>query len=1401
MHVPRCHRSPRRIASPSVTAAFVCLLLAGFASERVAAQQEATPSATAEQRDWFESKIRPVLVEHCYECHNSHEKSESGLAVDARDAMRRGGDGGAGVVPGDPQASRLLLAMRHELEGIEMPEGRPILPARVLADFETWIRQGAYDPRDTPPTREEIAAATSWETVRAKRMKWWSFQPITQPVVPDAPGDKSSSHSIDRFIRARLAQEKIEASPPADRRALLRRVCLVLTGLPPSEKLTREFLADTRPDAYENLVDRLLRSPEFGECWARHWMDWVRYAETHGSEGDPAIPFAWQYRDYLVRAWNNDIPYDQLVREHLAGDLLEQPRINAELQLNESRLGTAHFRFVQHGFSPTDALDELVRFTDNQIDVVSKAFLGVTLSCARCHDHKFDPISQRDYYALYGVLASCRPATVTVDTGTNAAAADKDLAQQKSRIKAELATLWASRTSHVAERLLAPDEAARERIAAAAPPTHPLSVWRELHTLSGDEFASAWQDRVRAFEESRGRLDSREHAWRQTDARRLDPRRTPWFTQQPIDTAQASPAGEFIPLLEGDRVLDRLQPAGFYSHALSSKQAMIWSSPRFQLDMKQVFVRAMGVGGARARYVVQHYPRTGTVYPMATLQDAAPRWVSWDVEYWRGDLAHLELTTAADQAVEGSFDVQRSGIGFSEVLLLTDEQVRAGLVPQEEMAEFLAPLFDAELPPTTDAAGLARRYEQALAKAIDAWQEGTASDAQARFLSAFLTDEWLPTRVDASPALAAAVSEYREREAERPAPIRAPGVLEADVRDAPLLQRGNHKQPLDPVPRGFLEALTTVHAESAASSAAASGGSAVIAQAEYPSRESGRRQWAEAILDEHNPLTRRVIVNRLWHHVFGRGLVETPDNFGHLGAQPTHPELLDWLANQLPNENWSLKRMIRLMVLSDTFRASSTATPSALALDPANRWCARAPLRRLPAEALRDALLATSGQLDPARSGPPVDDNQPRRSIYLRVRRNAMNPLLSVFDAPTPFTTQGRRDVTNVPAQSLTLMNDPAVTQLAAAWIADDFKTYPADPPTARVRRMFELAMARPPRDDERQRLLQYLDTSGERHREEVQAIAASERAWNEATQQRTMLLETVRTRLREQSANQPFDPLTFEPLASWNFTSGQDLRDQRGGLALTMHGGARWIAGGVELDGSGHLVSDPIPQELRAKTLEAWVRLDNLTQRGGGVLSLQTLDGTVFDAIVFAELSPGQWVPGSNVLARTQALGGAEEKSAATEPVHLAITYAEDGQIRAFRDGEPYGQAYKSSGPVVYAASRSVVTLGLRHLPAIEGRFLKGTVLGARLYSRALPPEEIRALATQDPTVVPLSRVLAHLTEQEQSRFDLLQRDIERLEVERAQWSDEDRTTDPHRAWRDLALAIFNLKEFLYVR
>lgn len=1302
---------------------------------------------TEEDRTFFENKIRPTLALECYECHNSHGKAKGGLVLDYAGGLLDGGDSGPSIVPGKPDTSLLLQVMRHEIEGLRMPKGGPKVDGAITDDFAEWIRRGAPDPRQTPPTKDQLDQATSWDTVFKSRQSWWSFQPVAA---------HQAEKTIDDFLDAKLEQAGLSPVGPAEPRVLLRRLSYALTGLPPTREEIAAFL---KHGDLSREIDRLLDSPAFGERWARHWMDWWRYADSHGSEGDPRIAHAWQYRDYLIRALNADIPYDQLLREHVAGDLLAEPRLNEEMAINESAIGPAHFRMVFHGFAPTDALDELVRFTDNQVDVLTKASMGLTVSCARCHDHKFDAISQADFTALYGIMSSTRPGYVPIDTPERRDLHKAELQTLKQKIRGQVADAWRKMIDDIDEDSWN-DVKAEQR-------EHPLYAWRQ--PADAQTLASQAPPEAKAATHWKG-MDLADWYFSGT-AMPPNSGATPHVGPK----APVALAGEFVVKREGDKIFDQLLPTGLYTHLLSDKHSGTFTSPNFHIGdtTKSLDVKVLGGGDARLRYVVQNYPRQGTVYPLRRLNRGLG-WEGFGLDYWRGDDAHVELTTAAEGPIERS-DQARSWFGITEVAVLEEGQAR----PPEDPARAFRAVFDQEMdkfvPP--------RHYKRALRKAVHAWTTGLADEAtdderaayesRIEFLAAFVQHGLLPTSMEQIPGAEQTVAEYRKLEAGIQLPIRVPGLIESAGRDAPLYIRGNHKTPGDPVPRRFLD---TVDNEP------------------FQSKRSGRLELAEHILADNNPFTSRVLVNRLWHHLFGTGLFATPDNLGRLGEKPSHPELLDQLAQQFVADGWSLKTAIKHIVSSEAFQRASTPVAAAAETDPDNRLLSYYPVRRLEAEAIRDTMVALSGSADRRMFGPGAHGNSRRRSVYVDTIRNRRDPFLQTFDAPEPLTTRGRRNITNVPGQSLTLLNDPRVIQLAGQFAAQ--KRGATD--SARIDDMYEAALGRLPTDNERDRALAYvhgLDAA------EKQALAEMRQIDKRIAEHRGAIhamLKPAREKILATRGTRE-KPAGPKPVAHWDFE--EDGKDLVAGLPLYLNNSASLENGGLKVGGLAHAVSASLPFDLGEKTLVASVKLNTLKQRAGGVMTVQTGDGHVFDAIVFAEQQPRQWLAGSDGFRRTEPLQGDEEREAHEQPVTLALSYAADGTITAYRNGQPYGRPIrKQAKPVGYAKDNAVVVFGCRHTPADHNRVLDGSIMEAMLFDRALDPREIAAASGFENTYVSEKELLASLEASQRVKLKSLRVAIAELEEQRRAFQGVE-TSSPQQAWNDLAQAIFNLKEFIYLR
>ena len=1292
-------------------------------------------------REFFESKIRPVLASACYDCHGA-EKQKAGLRLDSRRGLLEGGESGPAIVPGDAEKSLLFQAVAGTHAELKMPKNADPLGAPAVAALREWIEMGAPDPRDEPSAGGDI----DWAAAFALRRQAWFWQPLSEEDPPEVPG---TAHPVDRFLRAAQREAGLTPAPRADEAAIARRLAFVLTGLPPAPPAPGEPMASLGAR-----VDALMASPAFGERWARHWMDWLRYADSHGSEGDPAIPHAWQYRDYLVRALNADVPYFQLVREHLAGDLIP-PRLSEDGMVNESAFGPAHLRMVFHGFTPTDALDEFVTFTDNQVDVVSKAFLGLTVSCARCHNHKFDAISQADYTALFGVFANTRPATIDARAPQAGAAVRQRLAGLKREIARAVRDDWMAAWDSFPQRLAAwqPKDDA-ERAEAEGNGHGPLAAWLAMRDVPADQFAEKWQsvaeagnDWVRARDAWDGEARSAGRAWWNGRDGNLAWTNSGGGVPSPVEP------GEFLLHPDGDAVLAGVADGGYFSARHAPGDRAVVASSRFTAEGGKVWVRAAGQASV-VRLVVQNYPRSGLIYPKTGLNAPRPQWLSFDLDYWKGESVHLEVTTAPDAPVETG-PGERAAFSLLEVAYpsRSDLGPPAPGVPLQRLT--------AATPRNRD--DLLAAYRDAVSRCADPAQP--APD-HAAFLDFFIRAGLVPHTLSDLPTAAPLVKEYRSLVARLPEPVRAPGVMEGGPGDWPLYARGDHKKPGPPVPRRFLSALDATP---------------------YQTRDSGRRELAESIAGPGRALASRVIVNRLWHHVFGRGLVATPDNFGKLGEPPTHPELLDWLAREFEKSGGSIKSMLRLLVTSEAFQARSAPSDEAAAKDPENKLLSHWSLRRLEAEAIRDAMLAMTGGMESNSRGPGVNGEAPRRSLYVSVVRNALDPFLSVFDAPVPSSTRGKRDATNIPAQALTLMNAPQVHSWANDWAARVSAAVPDD--AERVRRLYLEGFQREPSADELAQALAWLQETAAATRGLEAQRARSQGELKALESERAALTAPVLARLK----SGPAAPAEVPPaVAEWDFEDGAGSS-----LPLTLHGGAHIADGALHLNGRDAWASSgPLGTTLRARTLEAWVTLANLDQVGGGVFTVQDLTGDVFDAIVFAENGPRQWLAGSNNFARTDAAPRPKESEALTRPVHVAITWSDDGTIRLFRDGAPYGAPYRSQGPVTFAAGRSMVQFGCRHGQPSGNRLLAGAIHRARLYDRALSPEELARTVALEGAYVPRGTLRSLLPEAERRRFDELGDRIAALEAALA--AEPAAGMDP---LPSLALALLNSKEFIYLR
>ncbi|MEX2169927.1 MAG: PSD1 and planctomycete cytochrome C domain-containing protein [Pirellulales bacterium] len=1028
--------------------------------------EEAPSSSDLAEIEFYEEQVRPILVRRCYECHSSEADSpESDLLLDRRSGWQQGGGRGPAIVPGKPAESLLLQAIGYEDADLQMPPDSK-LPQAEIDTLARWIAAGAPAPDDdTTGTAKPASAEFDLESRRAAH---WAWQPIERREPPEVGRTDWPRDAIDRFVRHRLEREGIASAEPADRNTWLRRVTFDLTGLPPTRQEIADFLADESATAYETVVDRLLSSTAFGECWGQHWLDVMRYAETKGHENDFPITHSWRYRDYVICAFNQNVPFDQFVREHIAGDLIWPPRVDRATGANQSIQGTAFWHLGEATHSPVDIRGDEADRIDNQIDTFGKAFLGLTIACARCHDHKFDAISTADYYALCGFLQSSSYQLANVAEPLRVEKLAQELSELHESAGAQLFALFAQRTRLRLDEFPAALVAALQRPSAAdAPlraeieravqdPNHPLALVADVE-IAFPLREVAWVARP---ESAKG-------------VAKLMPVSPLVDFSQRSDWITSGFAFGPAPVAVGDVLLraDSIQPISSIASepaaragTLSHKFTGYYRTPTFTIPAGKLWYRYRGKAAVFAA-VDSHRTVEGPLHGVLKQQlDSAggEAWFCHNLADYIGHRAHVEF---APQSEFELFEVR-----FAEVKPAKTQAAN------EFLLQVLHELAARDLP--SSAAATAEAFRRALA-AVEA---GVADRGAAELVNWLLAHEDVlpPVSAGAAAAYESVAAEFVRRhtelESQIPEPVWAGAMLDANGVDEHIHLRGSHKR-LDPAltQRRFLEALD--------------------GESDSQVHGSGRMQLAEQLVAVDNPLTARVFVNRVWHHLFGRGIVPTVDNFGVLGELPTHPELLDYLAAEFMGNGWDTKQLIRRMVLSSTYRMTSTADADAVARDPANRWLHSARIRRLPAEAVRDALLAVAGNLDrkaggasvpahitdfmrdhrsPEKSGP--FDGDRRRSIYLEVRRNAMSHFLTAFDKPPPATAVGARHGSNSPAQPLILLNDPLVHQQAEVWARALIEQHPTD--EERIAAAYLTAFAREPEVGEAAQIRRFLSES-----------------------------------------------------------------------------------------------------------------------------------------------------------------------------------------------------------------------------------------------------------------------------------------------------------------------------------
>lgn len=918
----------------------VCMLLGSFGLQ-------AAPSP--DQIDFFEKKIRPVLVEHCYKCHSQTEgKSRGGLTVDTKQGVLQGGDTGPSVDGNDPNKSLLIKAMRYESDDLEMPPKQK-LPANVISDFEQWVRMGAPDPRDGP-----VVTKSPSEVAKDH----WGFRPISNPAVPAASKPSWEKTPIDRFITRKMTEKGIEPSEMADKRTMVRRATYDLLGMPPTMPEFDGFMKDNSPKAYEQLIDRLLESPHYGERWGRHWLDVARYSDTKGDvnnrNSDGRFPYAWTYRDYVINSMNADKPYDVFIKEQLAADLL--PTKNDPKTL-------AALGFITVGKRFNGDRNEII---DDRIDVVSKGFLGLTVVCARCHDHKFDPIPTGDYYSWHGIFNSVRelgdyddmPLIEPIKKGREY----NDFLTKKREIELEKEQMQYEREFDMKKD-------AREKVA-----SYLYATW-EVNNQMGTNTVNRF-----IFVNQKGLNNGFFDRWRRYLGSKKDddPTWGPW--------KKLAKLKRFEFATKGAALLDEVSANKGEKYNPLVARSIRGNRPQNHGDLANIYGVLLGEA---------------------------------DRQYQKVALAAAK-TKREPRPLEPNLDVFKRVMHGGKDAKGREERFAPAAPTGREMYN----MFDLGF------RGRLQRKENEI------------------------------------------VTLMMEHEA---APVRAMVVQDSNPRNSKIFIRGNARNQGEEVPRRFLQAL-------------------VDGKPKPFKIGSGRLELANSIASRDNPLTARVIVNRVWMHHFGEGIVRTPSDFGTRADEPSHPELLDFLATWFMDNGWSLKKLHKAIMMSAVYQQKSEDDPRRGQIDPNNDLVWRQNVRRLEFEALRDTILSIGGTLDLEVGGKAVNlmENPfpTRRTVYGYIDRGNLASVFRTFDFANPDLSTGQRYMTTVPQQALFLMNNPLVVEQARNLVQrGDFLGRVN--PQQKVELLYRLIYQRAPSTKEVALAMKYLGLQGN-----IEMQAAYEQPW-----------------------------------------------------------------------------------------------------------------------------------------------------------------------------------------------------------------------------------------------------------------------------------------------------------------
>jgi hypothetical protein len=838
-------------------------------------------ATAADQRDFFEMRVRPVLAKNCFGCHTAAKMG--GLEMSGREALIKGGKSGPAIVPGDPDKSLLIQAVAQTHDRLKMPPAGK-LPETEIADLRAWIKDGAVWPEVAT-----VKDAKPEYVITPEQRAFWAFQPVRKPELPTVKDQKWARTPIDHFILAKLESKDLRPAPLAGKHTLIRRATLDLIGLPPTPEEVEAFVRDTSKDAFAKVVDRLLASPHYGERWGRYWLDVARYSDDKlNSTMDDPYANSFRYRDWVIRAFNEDMPYDRFVKAQIAGDLL------GEKDPEKYAAGLAFY-----ANSP--------EFQEDRVDVTTRGFLGLTVACAQCHDHKFDPIPAKDYYSLLGIFRGTEYHEVPL--------APEDVVENFQKHK----------------KLVDDEQAAIDQF---------------LHTQA-DELAEILAAKTAHYLKAAPLLD------------------------QPKADAKAIAAAAGLDAETLERWAKYLKKPQKDHHFLPAKDA----------EEFQAFVLALNA--EKKRIDDENHIRLGGSNKRSDLSSANLLSLERDKYFlWRDLFSETGILYYGDKKIDRFLQ----GEWKSHL-----EDMRT------QLAEFKK-----------------------------------AMPAQYPFLHAIHD-------------------------------VKNPGNMRVWLRGSP-------DSPGDEAPRRFLAILST-------------------GERKPFTKGSGRLELAEAIADPRNPLTARVMVNRIWQHHFGQGIVRTPSNFGQMGDRPSHPELLDYLAWRFVESKWSIKAMHREIMLSNAYMLSAESSAADYAADPENRLVWRANRRRLDVEALRDSLLFVAGDLDLKVGGEAAklgDDNK-RRTVYGFISRRKLDGTLALFDFPNPNNTSEQRLTTNVPLQRLFFMNGGVVADQAKALAA----RLKGDDPS-RIREAYLLLFGRTASKQEIELGLQFLHQGKDPWPEYAQVLLSS---------------------------------------------------------------------------------------------------------------------------------------------------------------------------------------------------------------------------------------------------------------------------------------------------------------------